>query len=161
MKTLLKGFFFAVIVLLISACAGGTPQSEPVTIKIDMKEYTFEPANIEIKVGQQVTFELVNSGVLQHEILFGRQVMKRNNRPAGYEVDMFQTAGVEPLVEQAEMTMQEEEHAGFMIVLPKSGTASMTFPVTEAMVGEWEIGCFEQDGVHYDAGMKGTLVVKP
>jgi uncharacterized cupredoxin-like copper-binding protein len=29
------------------------------------------------------------------------------------------------------------------------------------MVGEWEMGCFEQDGVHYDAGMKGTLVVNP
>jgi uncharacterized cupredoxin-like copper-binding protein len=29
------------------------------------------------------------------------------------------------------------------------------------MVGEWEIGCFSQDGVHYDAGMKGTFVVSP
>jgi uncharacterized cupredoxin-like copper-binding protein len=162
-----KGFVPAVIVLavtamVISACGGGSSQLEPVTIRIDMKEYTFEPANIELKVGQQATFELTNSGQLQHEIMFGRQVMDVNNRPAGYEVDMFMTAGVTPEVVQAEAPEpEEEEHAGFMVILPPGGTASISFPVTEAMAGEWEIGCFEQDGVHYDAGMKGTLVVQP
>jgi len=35
----------------------------------------------------------------------------------------------------------------------------MTLTVTEEMVGEWEFGCFEQDGVHYTAGMKGMMVV--
>jgi uncharacterized cupredoxin-like copper-binding protein len=152
----------AVTTMMISACGGGTPQLEPVTIKINMKEYTFEPANIELKVGQQATFKLTNSGQLQHEIMFGRQVMEVNNRPAGYEVDMFTTAGVTPAVQQAEAPEpEEEEYAGFMVILPPGGTASMSFPVTEAMVGEWEIGCFEQDGVHYDAGMKGALVVQP
>jgi uncharacterized cupredoxin-like copper-binding protein len=29
------------------------------------------------------------------------------------------------------------------------------------MVGEWEIGCFEQEGVHYDAGMHGPLTIQP
>jgi hypothetical protein len=28
------------------------------------------------------------------------------------------------------------------------------------MLGIWEIGCFEQDGVHYTSGMKGTLIVR-
>jgi uncharacterized cupredoxin-like copper-binding protein len=152
----------AVTATIISACGGGTPQLEPVTIQIEMKEYTFEPANIELKVGQQATFELTNSGQLQHEIMVGRQVMQVNNRPAGYEVDMFETAGVTPVVEQAEAPEpEEEEQAGFMVILPPGGTASMSFPVTEAMAGEWEIGCFEQDGVHYGAGMEGTLVVQP
>lgn len=32
--------------------------------------------------------------------------------------------------------------------------------VTEDMIGEWEVGCFLQDGVHYDAGMHGTLIVR-
>jgi hypothetical protein len=26
-------------------------------------------------------------------------------------------------------------------------------------VGEWEIACFEDDGTHYEDGMRGTLVV--
>jgi uncharacterized cupredoxin-like copper-binding protein len=37
----------------------------------------------------------------------------------------------------------------------------LTFNVTEGMVGDWEMGCFEQDGVHYDAGMKGPVTVVP
>jgi hypothetical protein len=35
------------------------------------------------------------------------------------------------------------------------------FSVTEDMVGSWEIGCFLDDGGHYDEGMIGSLVVKP
>jgi hypothetical protein len=27
------------------------------------------------------------------------------------------------------------------------------------MLGDWEMGCFEQDGVHYDAGMIGAVSV--
>ena len=37
----------------------------------------------------------------------------------------------------------------------------ISFTVTEAMLGEWEIGCFELDGVHYTSGMVGTLTVNP
>ena len=39
-------------------------------------------------------------------------------------------------------------------------STTLTFTVTEDMVGEWEIGCFEEDGLHYDDGMKGKLVIK-
>jgi uncharacterized cupredoxin-like copper-binding protein len=35
------------------------------------------------------------------------------------------------------------------------------FTVTKDMVGEWEMGCFAQEGVHYTAGMVGKLVVAP
>ena len=37
--------------------------------------------------------------------------------------------------------------------------ATVSFIVTEEMLGEWEMGCFELDGVHYDSGMIGTFVV--
>ncbi len=118
-------------------------------------------------MGQEVTIRLVNKGLLEHEIMFGRQLMSMNNRPAGYQVDMFETAGVEPQVEKPEDEHEEEEahaeeHTGFMVTVPgENHEATMRFTVTEEMVGEWEIGCFLQDGVHYDAGMKGTLVVNP
>lgn len=154
---------FALAALLLAACGGGGAQLEPMTVQIDMTEYAFDPANIELQVGQEATFELTNSGQLEHEIMLGREVMMENNRPAGYSVDLFETAGVAPQVAQEEEAMgsMEEEHAGFEVVLPPGGTASLTFPVTEEMVGQWEIGCFSQEGVHYDAGMKGTLVVNP
>lgn len=56
--------------------------------------------------------------------------------------------------------MEDMDHAGFVVVLPNgSQDATITFTVTEDMLGEWEMGCFTDDGQHYEGGMKGTLVV--
>lgn len=154
---------------LLASCAGSaTP--EPVTISMDMNEYTFNPDTIEVKVGQQVTIEMVNNGTLEHELMIGRDVAMMDGRPNGFEHDLFAEAGVEPTLVGGMMEMEEEGahteeedshmHEGFMVALPNTGdTASLTFTVTEDMLGEWEMGCFEQDGVHYDAGMKGTFIV--
>ena len=165
MKGLLKYSILAVTVfalaLVLISCSPGAPQLEPVTFQIDMTEYAFEPASIELKVGQEATLELVNNGQLDHEIMFGREVMLENNRPAGYMVDLFETANVEPQVTSEDQLPPEEgEHVAFMVILPPGGTATMTFPVTAEMAGEWEMGCFEQDGVHYDAGMHGPLTIQ-
>lgn len=160
-RSLVFGFLTALFALLLAAC--GAPTPEPVTITMNMSEYAFDPNTIEVKVGQQVTLEMVNQGLLAHEIMFGRDVMMMNNRPSGYQMDMFAAAGIEPeVVMHQEEAMHEEEegHSGFMVVLPASGDeATLTFTVTKDMLGEWEIGCFEQEGVHYDAGMKGKFIV--
>jgi plastocyanin len=173
--------------LILAGCASKTP--EPVSFTIDMTEYAFSPETLEVEVGQQVTLNLVNKGQLPHEIMFGRDVVMVNNRPSGYEHDMFDEAGVEPMVmgmeedehmgEEDEQMGEEDEHMegddheedehadesdlaheGFMVLLKETGDqGTISFTVTEDMVGEWEIGCFELDGVHYDAGMVGTFVV--
>lgn len=159
MKKVYVAVLLGVMVLLLGACGGGTP--EPVSIDIDMKEYSFTPDKLDFKVGQQVTLNLTNSGQLQHEIMFGREVVTMDNRPAGYSVDMFEAGGVQPEVTQVgePEEMEEEMHEGFMVASPVGGTATIKFTVTEGMLGEWEIGCFEQEGVHYDAGMKGSVTV--
>lgn len=150
-------------VLALSACSA--PKPEPVSITLDMSEYAFDPASIEVKVGQEVSLELVNNGQLPHEVMFGREVVRKDNRPAGYREDMFAIGGATPEVTalQGELAdEQEEEHSGFVVALQKTGDrALIKFTVTQAMVGEWEIGCFEQDGVHYDAGMVGKFIVAP
>ena len=167
MKQLGLILFLLIASILLAACTKQTP--EPVAYTIRMSEFAFSPDTIEVKVGQQVTLELENNGALEHELMFGRDVKMMNNRPDGYQSDMFQMANVEPQVTmmQEGMSGMGESvhgagHTGFMVVLPKTGDkATMTFTVTEDMQGEWEIGCFSQEGVHYDAGMKGNFVVKP
>ena len=177
----------ATIALVLAACGSQAPP-EPLELTIDMTEYAFEPANLEFQVGQEVTLHLTNSGALEHEIMFGRDVMMTDGRPSGYMVDMFESAGVEPEVhvemaeeehsegdehtkdeehsegdEHTEDEHEEDEHAhsGFMVVVPVTHDVyTMSFTVTEDMVGEWEIGCFLLDGVHYDSGMVGSLTVK-
>ena len=144
------------VALVLAACGGGTPES--VSYDINMTEYTYSPENLNLKVGQEVTLNLINSGQLQHEIMFGHEVMEMDNRPAGYRFDMFEASGVEPVVHQEGEPVPEhdgEMNEGFIVALPIDGTGT----VTEDMVGEWEMGCFEQDGVHYDVGMKGIVTV--
>ncbi|MCO6453066.1 MAG: hypothetical protein J5I90_19940 [Caldilineales bacterium] len=155
-------------VILLAAC-GGAPV-EPVRYTIDMTEYAFNPNTLEFKVGQDIEITLTNSGQLAHEIMFGRDVMKMNNRPAGFQTDLFAAGGVEPEVVMMESHDEsgmdnhgeedEMQHEGFMVLLPKGESqATMKFKVTPQMAGEWEMGCFEQDGVHYDAGMKGVVTI--
>jgi plastocyanin len=162
-------FLFLVIsmaALLLTACGGATTP-EPVNLTIEMSEFAFLPNQIELQVGQEVTLTIVNVGALEHEIMFGRDVMMVDGRPSGYMMDMFESAHVEPEVMMTtgmgmgdEHQDDEDEHTGFMVFLPVGDDkATMTFTVTDDMFGEWEIGCFEQDGVHYDAGMIGTLVI--
>jgi plastocyanin len=152
--------------IFMAACAKQT--LEPVAYTIEMSEYAFSPDTIEAKVGQQVTLNFVNVGMLEHEIMFGREVGMMNNLPNGYQSDMFETANVQPHVMlQEDMSGKGEsdhgaEHSGFMVVLAKTGNeATITFTATEEMLGEWEIGCFSQEGVHYVAGMNGKFVVSP
>jgi plastocyanin len=161
----------AAFVLLLAACSGGQPESsakpEPVKFTIEMTEFAFQPAELQAKVGQEVTIDLVNSGALEHELMIGRDVKMTNSRPDGYEHDMFASAQAEPMVmggkvDGMDMSGHDGEHTGFMVIVPNgSEKATVTFTTTEDMVGEWEIGCFSQDGVHYDAGMKGKFVVSP
>lgn len=152
---------------LLAACAPAAP--EPVSLRIEMSEFAFSPETIEVKAGQQVIIELVNTGVIEHEIMFGREVVKNHNRPSGYRQDLFETANVMPTITGVDQDTTEDhgdmngtDHQGFMLVLPNQGdTATISFTATKEMAGEWEMGCFEQDGVHYDAGMLGKFIVQP
>jgi plastocyanin len=63
-----------------------------------------------------------------------------------------------------ESEMAEDEHMDeemdVMVVREPAQTATITFTVTEASIGDWEFGCFEEDGAHWDDGMRGTIVVE-
>ena len=156
--------------LILAACSGQPPQAdqnnEPVRYTIEMSEYAFTPPAIQAKVGQEVTLELINTGVLEHELMIGQEVKMTNSRPDGYQHEMFEAAKLEPVVMGGKAGDDDMghghggEHTGFMVTVPMGAEkATVTFRVTEDMLGEWELGCFSQQGVHYDAGMKGTFIV--
>ncbi len=152
-----------IVVLILAGCSGKSGES--VTLTIDMSEYAFTPNTLALKVGQEVTLELVNQGQLAHEIMIGQDVKVEHGHPAGYWKDFFAIANVTPQILEAsegagEAHEGDHEHGGYMVVLPKNGDkVVIRFKVTPAMIGEWEMGCFEQDGVHYTSGMKGVVTV--
>jgi len=48
----------------------------------------------------------------------------------------------------------------FMGVLPPAASLTFSFVVPDRP-GEWEFGCFAQDGQHYLNGMRGTVTIVP
>jgi uncharacterized cupredoxin-like copper-binding protein len=51
-------------------------------------------------------------------------------------------------------------HAGWMVMdAAGSGPTVIEFVVPLDRVGEWEMGCFEDDGTHYEDGMRGKITV--
>lgn len=199
MKRIYWVFGLALLSLIVAACGGGlssAPAEEVITI--EMTDFAFSPDTIELKVGQTVTINLVNEGVLVHELMIGRELVMDHNVPSTFEHDFF--AGISPEVavsgdsesahnddhaqesdhevaqesghshdeeshSQKESAHVEESkghsHDGFMVELPGNSDeiATITFTVTEDMLGEWELGCFIDNGAHYTAGMTGKLVV--
>lgn len=165
------------IVLLIALCFGTgmlvacSSSPPPAEFTIEMTEFAYSPDTIEVQVGQEVTIHLVNNGALSHEFMVGRDTMMMDGMPSGYEHNMFE--GHEPQIAGSEddhdemssdghdSDMEDMDH-GFMVMLERGeGDKTLTFTVTEDMVGEWEIGCFTDGGSHYQQGMAGTLIVNP
>jgi len=129
-----KGILVIILVmagLVLAACGPAAPQ--PLEMTIRMSEFAFEPNRIEAKVGQQVTLNLVNDGALEHEIMFGRNMMMGDaGQPNGYETDMFMMANMQPTVTfgegmeegmdmgEGEMGMTSNaEHGGDMVTMPE------------------------------------------
>ncbi|MEK6220925.1 MAG: hypothetical protein N2D54_01595, partial [Chloroflexota bacterium] len=175
-----------------AGCSSTPPP--PLDVTIEMSEYAFSPTDITAVVGQEVTLTLVNVGALDHELMIGKNVEVHDGQPEGYEVDLFRTAGITPMVmgggmlmahgeddhddggmdmdmdsddgdgemdmDDNEMEMDLEGDGALMVMLDAGAkNATVTFTVTKDMIGEWEMGCFQLDGVHYTSGMVGSFTV--
>lgn len=157
MKRILPLVALMMFVVWLVACSSGS-NGRTVNQTIEMTEYSFQPATLDLRVGDQVMLKLVNKGALEHEIMFGRDVMMEEGRPSGYQTDMFDAAGTEPKVKGGEVA-HSHTHGGHMVVIPPGKETTLSFTVEEKMAGEWEMGCFLLSGTHYDSGMKGKVVV--
>ncbi len=178
MVNLKIGAALTVLLLLSTACG----DADNVTVKdggevvIHLTEYSFTPSTIEVTAGSRVTFVVRNDGKLKHEFMIGRTVRVVDGVKSGFEVDLFE--GMEPVVDPAEAVVDmgdgsmssdttmagmagdggHGEH-GFMIKRGPGEEAAITINIPTDAVGEWEFGCFVEDGAHYEKGMQGTLIV--
>ena len=101
----------------------------------------------------------------EHDFFKGLEVVKISGpgmiMGAGMEMEMDKDAMAMDK-EKGAMAMEEDAHDehGYMVMLEPSPEATVIeFTVTADKVGSWEIGCFEDDGDHWNDGMKGKLVV--
>ena len=115
----------------------GDPKKVSRTVKVDMTEMRFSPAELKVKQGETVRFVVKNSGQLMHEMVIGRMQ------------DLKQHAEVmrkHPEMEHAEPYMAH--------VAPKK-TGELVWQFTKA--GEFHYGCLIPG--HFESGMVGKLIV--
>lgn len=76
--------------------------------------------------------------------------------------------GSEDEMDMGDEDMAADEHAdehgmghmGWMVMdAAGSGRTIIEFTVPADRVGEWEMACFEDDGTHYEDGMRGTITI--
>ena len=152
---------FVAIALLAAACGSDTPDvaapvggqhanfsfGEPAdaadadrVIDIDAHDdFSFDPAAIDVEVGETVTFRVTNAGKLPHDFTLGDADTQDDH--------------------DAEMAAMPMDHMGpdedNAVTLDAGATKELTWTFTEA--GEILMGCHIPG--HYAAGMRGTITI--
>ena len=131
------GLGVALLAAGLVACGG-----DDGTIEVSaLDEFRFDPEEVTVQAGQEVTFVITNDGEMVHEFVLGPE--------------MVQMAHEEAMAEGEEMDMDMEGQLA-AVELEPGETAEVT--VTFAEPGEMPYGCHEPG--HFDAGMFGTVIVE-
>ncbi|MFP4228708.1 MAG: cupredoxin domain-containing protein [Salinivenus sp.] len=156
------------IAVLIAGCGGGEPQQDESedddtamadTIEITMTDHAYEPSDITVPAGQEVTLQFTNEGSVEHYFVVGDSLTDdgedvRENLFEGVEITKNKTGGED---EEGE----EEDHHENEFELPPGGSGTMTFTLPAEKAGTYTVACFETtDGeMHHEMGMEGTMTV--
>ena len=144
----------ALVVFLTLGGAAGAAKREKVTITLT--EFKFSPAAITLKAGVPVEIVLVNKGKVEHEFLVYETPKGKVSHwdewviPNTYFKDMGEVEGEFPGIGAVAGT------SVFEVEVKPGKRAELKF--TPSRKGTFEIGCHVEG--HYEAGMKGVLVVK-
>ena len=181
MRRLTAAMLLALAVVAVG-CGSSTNTVTPNAageIVLDYSEFSFGAGVVEVQAGQTVTFVLNNGGEKEHEFMIGRTVVENDLvHPTQFEHDFFE--GLTPVVDppsaamgmdmdmdmdghsmdDMDMDMDMDEQHGFMVMQLSGESARVTVTIPADAVGEWEIGCFQDKGVHWDSGMRAKFVVK-
>ncbi len=135
---LLKKVLSVLLVVFLSACAGGSSSTTKVTVT--MKEFGFSPNVINVTAGKPVELTLINEGAVEHDFVIA-VIPVKDVSTSGMEMDHMSG-------DHAEYDLHSATAAG--------ATSTLTFTVTEP--GTYEIICSVPG--HKEAGMTGELIVK-
>ncbi|MBI5031954.1 MAG: cupredoxin domain-containing protein [Chloroflexi bacterium] len=129
------------LTLGLVACSGGAPSSKSAQqFTIQVNEFSFQPATIEVSVGQPVKLTLQNKGSVEHD----------------WSIQKIPVIDVKE-IGQSEHNMGGSSTKPDLHMSAKNGkSAELEFMPTRA--GTYQILCTVAG--HKEAGMVGTLIVK-
>ena len=132
----IAALLIASVAMLAVSCGSDEPAVADAAgeIRIELDEFSFSPSKIRLTPGETVTLVLVNVGEKEHEFMSGNDGM---------------------MMEDGDH--EEMGHTGFGVNVPVGETVRVTFPVPADASGEFNFGCFTDDGAQWDDGMKGNF----
>lgn len=136
----------------LSGAAGAKEQK----VTITMREMSFTPNKSTLQAGVKAEIVLVNKGKVKHEFMVyavPKAGMSRDDAHEWAEENSY-FKGLEVKVEGGGIEVEGMEISEIEVAAGKSAEVKFTPKKT----GAFEIGCFVEG--HYEAGMKGTLVIK-
>ncbi len=155
-RWLVLGVVATLLVLVTYGGAGGTAKEQKVTIVLS--EFKFAPATVTLQAGVPTELTLVNRGAVIHEFSVYA------TPPAGKKITEWDEWVIPNTYFQGIGEVKSEIRGFgttngtvlFEFEVPKGRSVMIRFVPTRK--GTFEMGC-HQEG-HYEAGMKGVLVVK-
>lgn len=122
----------AILSVLLAACGGGGKPST--NWSVDMLEFQFNPDQIVVPAGQEITLTATNSGAVVHEFV----IMK-------YGTNVGENFGDE-----------DEENIYWEVEVKPGQSETVTF-TAPSDPGEYQVVCGTEG--HFMAGMVGSLIV--
>lgn len=130
----------ALLAAMLTACG----DDDDGTIEISaFDDFRFDPNEVTVQAGEEVTFALTNEGEIVHEFVLGPESVQM-----AHEEAMAEGGDMEGMMEPEGQLAAVELEPG------ESVEVTVTFP--EA--GEMPFGCHEPG--HFDAGMFGTVTIE-
>jgi uncharacterized cupredoxin-like copper-binding protein len=143
MRAGLRGVAVSVILttVVMTAIGQGLAEPDPASVvRIELSEYTFNPAQVTLKAGRAVTLKVVNTGRATH--MFASQYLGSQDLE----------------IEGADMEVDAPNGVKYVKLQPGK---SVEIKFTPAQKGTFDFSCDVKTGgrTHRDRGMKGQLVV--
>lgn len=135
--------------LVAAGCANGDSKttSEPaMVVKITMLDNKYEPNQVTVPKGREVTFEFTNEGTVAHEALVGDEQA---------QMDHAQEMMSSTSTDSGDMGGMHHSGADSAITVKPGKSDSITTTFDKA--GTLLIGCHVP--LHYEQGMKATVKV--
>jgi len=150
---------------LAGLCAPATAFAANVhKVSVVMKEFSFTPAKVELKVGETVELTLRNAGQVAHDWMAGDGLVNTPDEK-GFRKDLLVL--LKPDVHGRKFTAEKVgvpskadsiKRISTGVEIEPGGEVTLRFTVPAAAKGTWNMDCVLTG--HYESGMKGTIVIQ-